>query len=188
MTGSSPEAWPAIFLDRDGTLMRDVDYCGNPDEVEVFPQVSGALSRLKEAGYKLVVVTNQSGIARGYFTEVDYRTVEAEFTRQIGEGLIDASYYCPELPTSNSIRRKPGPGMIFEAQRDHRLDLRRSFLIGDKASDIACGQNAGVRTILVQTGFGAGEGSCGADWVARDLTEAAEIILREGKRIDDSDE
>jgi D-glycero-D-manno-heptose 1,7-bisphosphate phosphatase len=179
MTGSSSEAWPAIFLDRDGTLMRDVDYCGNPDEVEVFPQASKALRRLKEAGYKLIVVTNQSGIGRGYFTEAEYRAVEAEFNRQIGGGLIDASYYCPDLPTSNSIRRKPGPGMIFEAQRDHLLDLRRSFLIGDKASDIACGRNAGVRTILVQTGYGAGEADCGSDWIARDLTHAAEIVLGE---------
>jgi D-glycero-D-manno-heptose 1,7-bisphosphate phosphatase len=181
MTGPSSEASPAIFLDRDGTLMRDVDYCGNPNHVEVFPQASETLRQLKEAGYKLVVVTNQSGIGRGYFTEAEYRTVEAEFNRQIGEGLIDASYYCPDLPTSNSIRRKPGPGMIFEAQRDHLLDLRRSFLIGDKASDIASGQNAGVRTILVQTGYGAHAANCGADWIARDLAEAAEIILREGK-------
>jgi D-glycero-D-manno-heptose 1,7-bisphosphate phosphatase len=104
-----------------------------------------------------------------------------EFIRQIGEGLIDASYYSPDLPDSNSLRRKPGPGMIFEAQRDHGLDLRRSFLVGDKASDIACGQNAGVRTILVQTGYGAGEANSGADWIARDLTEAVEIILRERK-------
>jgi D-glycero-D-manno-heptose 1,7-bisphosphate phosphatase len=161
--------------------MRDVDYCGNPDAVEVFPQVPEALRRLKEAGYKLVVVTNQSGIGRGYFTEAEYRAVEAEFNRQIGDGLIDASYYCPDLPNSESIRRKPGPGMIFEAQRDHFLDLRRSFLIGDKASDIACGRNAGVRTILVQTGYGASEADCGADWIARDLPEAAEIILREQK-------
>ncbi|MFZ1220731.1 MAG: HAD family hydrolase [Chthoniobacterales bacterium] len=179
MTGSSREVWPAIFLDRDGTLMRDVDYCGNPDDVEVFPEAPVALRRLKEAGYKLVIVTNQSGIGRGYFTEADYKAVEVEFIRQIGEGLIDASYYSPDLPDSNSLRRKPGPGMIFEAQRDHRLDLRRSFLVGDKASDIACGRNAGVRTILVQTGYGAGEASSGADWIARDLTEAVEIILRE---------
>jgi D-glycero-D-manno-heptose 1,7-bisphosphate phosphatase len=161
--------------------MRDVDYCANPNEVAVFPRAPEALRQLKEAGYKLVVVTNQSGIGRGYFTEAEYRTVEAEFNRQIGEGLIDASYFCPDLPNSNSIRRKPGPGMIFEAQRDHLLDLRRSFLIGDKASDIGCGQNAAIRTILVQTGYGADAGDCGANWIARDLTEAAEIILREGK-------
>jgi D-glycero-D-manno-heptose 1,7-bisphosphate phosphatase len=179
MTGSSDESWPAVFLDRDGTLMRDVDYCGDPDEVEVFPQAAGALRRLKQKGYKLIVITNQSGIGRGYFTEAQYRAVESEFVRQLGEGLIDASYHSPDLPASNSIRRKPGPGMIFEAQGDYRIDLRRSFLIGDKASDIGCGRNAGVRTILVQTGYGAGEMNCGADWIARDIAHAADIILTE---------
>lgn len=177
MTGSSNESWPAVFLDRDGTLMRDVDYCGDPRKVEVFPKAAEALRRLKQKGYKLIVITNQSGIGRGYFTEKDYRAVESEFARQLGEGLIDASYHSPDLPASNSIRRKPGPGMIFEAQRDHHLDLRRSFLIGDKASDIGCGRNAGVRTILVQTGYGAGETNSGADWTARDIAHAAEIIL-----------
>ena len=131
MTGSPNESWPAIFLDRDGTLMREVDYCGDPEKVAVFPEAAAALRRLKEKGYKLVIITNQSGIGRGYFSEEVYREVEKEFLRQLGDGLIDASYYCPDLPTSNSIRRKPGPGMVFEAQRDHRLDLRRSFFIGD---------------------------------------------------------
>jgi histidinol-phosphate phosphatase family protein len=177
MTGSSNESRPAVFLDRDGTLMRDVDYCGDPKNVEVFPQAAEALRRLKQKGYKLIVITNQSGISRGYFTEEDYRVVESEFVRQLGEGLIDASYHSPDLPTSNSIRRKPGPGMIFEAQRDHHLELRRSFLVGDKASDIGCGRNAGVRTILVQTGYGASEANSGADWIARDIAHAAEIIL-----------
>lgn len=179
MTGSSNESWPAVFLDRDGTLMRDVDYCGDPGEVEIFPEAAGALRRLKQNGYMLIVITNQSGIGRGYFTEAEYRAVEQEFVRQLGDGLIDGTYHSPDLPTSNSIRRKPGPGMILEAQRDHRLDLRRSFMIGDKATDIGCGRNAGVRTILVQTGYGAGEANSGADWIARDITHAAEIILAE---------
>ena len=181
MTGSPNESWPAVFLDRDGTLMRDVDYCGDPGKVEVYPQAAEALRRLKENGYKLVIVTNQSGIGRGYFSEAQYHAVEAEFERQLGDGLIDASYYCPELPMAGSIRRKPGPGMIFEAQRDHRIDLRRSFFVGDKASDIGCGQNAGVRTILVRTGYGASEKNCRADWVARDISEAADIILKENE-------
>jgi D-glycero-D-manno-heptose 1,7-bisphosphate phosphatase len=179
MTGSPNESWPAVFLDRDGTLMRDVDYCGDPGKVEVYPEAAEALRRLKEKGYKLVIITNQSGIGRGYFTEDEYRAVETEFRRQLGDDLIDASYHCPDLPTSTSIRRKPGPGMVFEAQSDHRLDLRRSFFVGDKASDIGCGQNAGVRTILVQTGFGPGEKKSSPDWVARDIAHAAEIILEQ---------
>lgn len=177
MTGSPNEGQPAVFLDRDGTLMRDVDYCGDPKDVEVFPEAADALAQLKKNGFKLIIVTNQSGIGRGYFTEADYRTVETEFMRQLGEGLIDASYHCADLPARSSVRRKPGPGMIFEAQRDHRIDLKRSFLIGDKASDIGCGRNAGVRTILVQTGYGASEINCGADWIARDIAHAVDIIL-----------
>jgi D-glycero-D-manno-heptose 1,7-bisphosphate phosphatase len=177
MTVSSSETSPAVFLDRDGTLMRDVDYCGDPHGVEVFPGAADALRRLKTNGYKLVVITNQSGVGRGYFTEEDYRAVEAEFVRQLGDGLLDGSYHCPDPPGTNSTRRKPAPGMIFEAQRDHHLDLARSWFVGDKASDIECGRKAGVRTILVQTGYGAGEMDCGPNFVARDLAHAVEIIL-----------
>jgi D-glycero-D-manno-heptose 1,7-bisphosphate phosphatase len=179
MTGSPNESWPAVFFDRDGTLMEEVDYCGDPGDVKVFPQAGSALRRLKENGYKLVIITNQSGIGRGYFSEEEYRRVEAEFLRQLGDGLIDASYFCPDLPTSASIRRKPAPGMVFEAQRDHRIDLRRSFFVGDKASDIGCGANAGVRTILVRTGYGHSEKNCNADWMVEDIAEAAELILKQ---------
>ena len=181
MTGLPEESGPAVFLDRDGTLMHDVDYCGDPSKVKVYPEAAPALRRLKEKGFKLVIVTNQSGIGRGYFTEEEYRAVEREFIRQLGDGLIDASYYCPDLPNSCSVRRKPGPGMVFEAQRDHWIDLRRSFFVGDKASDIGCGQNAGLRTILVRTGYGDGEQNCGADWVADDITQAANIILEQNE-------
>jgi D-glycero-D-manno-heptose 1,7-bisphosphate phosphatase len=177
MTVSASESFPAIFLDRDGTLMRDVDYCGDPRQVEVFPEAGETLRKLKAAGYKLMIITNQSGIARGYFDEEAYRAVEREFLRQLGENLIDATYYCPDLPGTNSARRKPAPGMVLEAQRAHQLDLARSYFIGDKASDIECGRNAGVRTILVQTGYGAREMHCSADRVARDLACASEIIL-----------
>ncbi len=181
MTGSPSQGSPAVFFDRDGTLMRDVDYCGDPNKVGVFPEAASALRRLKERGYKLLIVTNQSGIARGYFTEKEYRAVEAEFLRQLGPDLIDGSYFCPELPTSGSFRRKPGPGMIFEAQRDHHLNLRRSFFVGDKASDIGCGRNASVTTILVQTGYGARESNTGADFIARDVAHAVEIILEQNE-------
>lgn len=177
MTVSSSEDCPAVFLDRDGTLMADVDYCGDPAKVEVFPDAGEALRQLKQSGYKLIVVTNQSGIGRGYFTEDDYRAVEREFLRQLGNDLIDATYYCADLPEAKSSRRKPAPGMILEAQRDHHLDLARSYFIGDKTSDIECGRNAGVRTILVQTGYDAQELDSRAHFVARDLAHAAEIIL-----------
>lgn len=181
MTGRPNESWPAVFLDRDGTLMRDVDYCGDPAKVQVYPQAASALRRLKDKGYKLVVITNQSGIGRRYFAEEDYSLVEREFLLQLGDGLIDASYHCPDPPNSNSVRRKPRPEMVFEAQRDHRIDLRRSFFVGDKASDIGCGRNAGVRTILVRTGYGEGEKNCGPDWIVEDIAQAADLILKQNE-------
>src|SRR4051812_32342902 len=89
---------PAVFLDRDGTIMHDVDYCSDPDAIELFDGVIDALRRLKEAGFKLFVITNQSGIDRGYFTEREYRAVENELNCKLGADLIDATYFCPDKP------------------------------------------------------------------------------------------
>ena len=169
---------PAVFLDRDGTIMRDADYCGDPGQVKVFEGVGEALRQLKKAGFRICIITNQSGIGRGYFSEQDYRAVEAEVARQVGAGLIDDTYFCPDLPDNGSKRRKPAAGMIFEAQRDHAIDLAGSFMVGDKLIDVECGKNAGVRTILVHTGNERQDAASGADWEASDLTEAAKIILR----------
>ena len=171
----------AIFLDRDGTLMREVNYCADPTQVEIFPGVPKALVRLKAAGYKLIVVSNQAGIGRGYFTEAQYRLVEAEVARAVLPATFDAVYFCPDRPDLATDRRKPAPGMVLEAQREHDIDLARSFFIGDKAIDIECGRNAGVRTILVKTGYGAKETHATPDWIAEDLGAAAEIILRLGE-------
>lgn len=176
-----PGQGAAVFLDRDGTIMHDSDYCGSPDQVEVYDGASAALRRLREAGFQIFVITNQSGIGRGYFSEAEYRAVAAEMEHQLGAGLIDGTYFCPEVPAPGSLRRKPSPGMIFEAQQDHALNLARSFMIGDKAIDVECGRNAGVRTILVRTGKTKPPGNNGADWEARDLGEAAEIILRHAR-------
>lgn len=159
--------------------MRDVEYCGKQEDVHVFGGAAAALRRIKEKGYKIIVVTNQSGIGRGYFTEPEYREVEREVARQLGPDLIDATYFCPDLPESGSSRRKPAPGMIFEAAEAHQLDLSRSFFVGDKAIDAQCGRNAGVRTIIVQTGLQP-DLNAGGDWTARDLLEAADIILHHG--------
>jgi histidinol-phosphate phosphatase family protein len=172
---------PAVFLDRDGTIMHDADYCSRPDQVRVFDGVSAALRRLKSAGYKIIVITNQSGIGRGFFTEKEYRAVEAEVSRQLGDGLIDATYFCPDVPGQRSECRKPAPGMVLQAARERAVELSRSFLIGDKEIDAECAHNAGVRAIRVRTGFDKmTDGSC-ADWVAEDVRVAAEIILNATK-------
>lgn len=167
----------AVFLDRDGTLMEEVNYCGDPANVKVFDGAGDALRSLKACGFKLIIVTNQSGIGRGFFSEAQYHAVHQELLRQLGNDLIDAAYFCGDHPDAQSMRRKPAPGMIIEAQRDHRLNLERSYFVGDKAIDVACGQAAGVRTILVQTGYGKTEATAKPDWIARDLSEAAEVIL-----------
>lgn len=178
MTSNSTKS-PAIFLDRDGTLMHDADYCSRPDQVQIFDGVTDVLRQLKGAGYKIIVITNQSGIGRGFFTEKEYRAVEAELSRRLGNGLIDATYFCPDVPGQPSQCRKPAPGMVLQASREHDLDLSRSFLIGDKEIDAECAHNAGVRAIRVRTGFDTmTDGSC-ADWVAEDLPAAAKIILNE---------
>jgi D-glycero-D-manno-heptose 1,7-bisphosphate phosphatase len=168
---------PAVFMDRDGTIMEDCDYCSDPKNVRVFPGVIEALARLKSRGFKVIIITNQSGIGRGLFTLGQYQEVEAEVLRQIGQGLIDATYFCPDVPGQHSICRKPAPGMIIRAAQEHRIGLDRSFLIGDKEIDVECGHNAGVRAIRVRTGFEKDMTGSMADWIADDVCAAVDIVL-----------
>jgi len=172
---------PAVFLDRDGTLMKEVHYCADARLVKVYPGVSGALRRLKDAGFRMFIVTNQSGIGRGLFSEAQYREVQAELIRQIGPGLIDATYYCPDVPGASSPRRKPNPAMVLEAAREYDIDLSRSYFIGDKSDDIECGRRAGTRTILVATGYGS-QAICQPTCRAQDLPEAVNLVLEDLRR------
>lgn len=166
----------AVFLDRDGTLMEETFYCSDPAKVRVYAGVGQALRRLKDAGFLAIVITNQSGIGRGLFTEAQYQAVHREMLRQIGDKLIDAAYYCPDLPDVPSTRRKPEPGMVLEAAADFDLDLEQSVFIGDKCIDIECGRRAGTRTIQVLTGYGR-ERECGADRVAENFPAAVDLVL-----------
>jgi len=166
----------AVFLDRDGTLMEEVHYCSDPAHVRVYPGVPEALRRLKMAGFRIFIVTNQSGIGRGLITEEQYQAVHAELLRQLGAGLIDQTYYCPDPPDVPSFRRKPAPGMVLEAMAEHNLDLSRSYLIGDKAADMECARRAGTRGILVLTGYGAQQ-DCSPDFRADDFPHAVNIVL-----------
>ena len=166
----------AVFLDRDGTLMEEVNYCNDPKRVRVFPGTVGALQRLRHAGWLTVVVTNQSGLARGKISPEQYAAVNAEFLRQLPGG-IDAVYFCADHPDSPTPRRKPGSGMLEEAARNHGIDLSRSWMIGDKEIDVECGRRAGCRTILVRTGYGAELEKTGADFVHEDIVSASNMIL-----------
>jgi histidinol-phosphate phosphatase family protein len=167
----------AVFVDRDGTIIEDRDYCSDPKDVKIFPGATETLRRLKSSGFKLIIITNQSGIGRGLFTLEQYRAVEAEVLRQLGDDLIDASYFCPDAPGQHCNCRKPATGMVIAAAREHQLSLSRSFLIGDKETDVECGHNAGVRAIRVKTGPHGATGDSQADWIAEDLSAAVQIIL-----------
>ncbi len=167
----------AVFTDRDGVLMEEVHYCADPAKVRVYSGAADALRKLKAAGFRTFIITNQSGIGRGLITEAQYRAVQDELLRQLGPGTIDASYFCPDLPDSGSHRRKPEPGMVLEAAADYGLNLAASYFIGDKSSDVECGRRSGTRTILVLTGYGR-EQRCAADFTAEDFSEAVEWILR----------
>ncbi len=169
----------AVFFDRDGTLMQDADYCDDPANVKVFEGAANAIRQLKGQGFKIVVVTNQSGIGRGYMTEEDYRAVAREFESQLGSHLIDATYFCPHFPEDSCACRKPEPGMLLQAAEEHQIDLTKSYLVGDKNSDIECGQRAGTKTILVQTGYGRSVDQDRPDAVVPDVKSAAALILKE---------
>jgi histidinol-phosphate phosphatase family protein len=175
------ELKPAVFLDRDGTVMEEVGFCSRPEDVRLFPGARRALEAIRDAGYLVVVITNQSGIGLGHFTEDQYHAVTAEFERQLDPLRVDAIYFSADTPDSASRRRKPATGMVEEAAADLGIDLTRSFFVGDRTSDVECGRNAGMRTILVETGYGTKHTECGPDYSAHDLAEAVEIILRDGR-------
>ncbi len=160
--------------------MEDVDYCRDPAQVAVYPDAAASLARLRAAGFRLILVTNQSGLGRGYFTEADYQAVHAEFLRQLAPATLDAAYFCPDAPGIPSTRRKPAPGMVQEAAIDHRLDLACSYVVGDKAADIELAARANLQGgVLVLTGKGqADQVLCLPNYTAPNLTAATDWILQ----------
>ncbi len=147
----------AVFLDRDGTLIAEKNYLHRPEEVEIFPEAFPALKKLSAAGYKLVIVTNQSAIGRGYFTLADAENVNAHVAAEFARHGIhfEKTYIAPEAPEQPSRGRKPSPQFLFDARDEFKINLAESFMVGDKLIDLECGWNAGVKTsILVRTGYG----------------------------------
>lgn len=181
----------AVFLDRDGVIVREPPhYVYKIEDLHILPRVAEAISLLRKENFKIVVVSNQAGIARGYFDKKDaeiFNHIMEERLRDAG-AFIDAIYYCPHHPEAEVLRyrthcecRKPNSGMLIRASREHAINLSQSFLVGDKWSDIDAGRNAGCGTILVQTGLGQEElkkRKNGADFLAKDLYEAANIIIK----------
>lgn len=170
---------PAIFLDRDGTLVEEVNYLSRVEDLRLFPASSTAIRELKEAGFLVIVVTNQSGIGRGIFDEQAMHNVHNQIQVELN-GAIDAFYFCPHLPCDGCVCRKPGLGMIRSAQADFEIDVSRSWIVGDKKIDVETGQAAGVRTALVLTGYGSRHRDTlrlAPDLICDHLGVAAEKIL-----------
>ena len=182
----------AVFLDRDGTLIVDKDYLHRPEEVEFFPGVFGALRELTQAGFLLVMVTNQSGVGRGLFTLEDVERVHRHIESILAteEVHLAAIYVAPEAPDAPSRGRKPSPQFLLDAQEELGIDLARSYIVGDKRIDLECGWNAGIRrSLLVRTGYGRGveekeisllpravvvdDLAAAARWIVADQTKAA---------------
>jgi len=163
----------AVFFDRDGTLCRDADYLKSMEDLEIFPTVS-RLKKLKEKGFSLFGVSNQSGIARGFMDEAFVKKVNDIF---IDEYAFDGFYYCPHHPDEHCSCRKPEPGLLFDARADHKIDLKASFVVGDKDIDMLLARSVGAKGILVKTGKE--NYSANADFIVKDLEEAVKIISDE---------
>jgi D-glycero-D-manno-heptose 1,7-bisphosphate phosphatase len=188
---------PAVFLDRDGTIIHERGYLERLEHLDIFPWTGDALRLLKRAGFTTVVVTNQSAIARGLIDEAFLNHVHQTIDRRLASsgGGIDRYYFCPHFPKSKIERfqqicgcRKPAPGLIEQACREMDLDPARSVMVGDRWTDVACGRAAGTRTVLIRSGHGLSEAYADppegvrADAILNNLMEAVGWILRSSSR------
>ena len=189
----------AVFLDRDGTINEQMGYINHISRFQLLPGVGAAIARLNRQGLPVVVVTNQSGLARGYFPAALLEAVHEKMFRGLAEAgaHIDGLYLCPHHPEAKEARyrqacdcRKPKTGMLEQAARDLGLDLARSYVIGDRWSDLRCGAAVGASTILVLTGYGRGDAcyigptqTVQPDFIAEDLSGAVDwLLVREADR------
>ncbi len=182
----------AVFLDRDGTINFDPGYIKNPDELKILPGVIEGIRKLKEQfGFKIVVISNQAGVAKGLMTIEDVEAVNSRLIDLLNDGnaVLDAVYYCPFHPEFNTPEesrcRKPSPEMIYKAARDLSIDTNLSYMVGDRASDVECGLNAGVKSILLMSEIAEQELSSlheknkKPNFVAANFFEASEFIIKD---------
>ena len=170
---------PAAFIDRDGTLIEEVNFLSKVADLQIFPYTAEAIGKLKDAGFRVIVVTNQSGIGRKIYSEADMHSIHKAMQERLG-GAIDGFYFCPHLPDEGCNCRKPNLGMIESAQTDFDIDLENSWMIGDKKIDVETGGKAGIRAALVLTGYGSAhveELEKHPDIVAENLLEAVKGIV-----------
>lgn len=190
----NPQFSRAIFIDRDGTLNEDIGYVSTPDELILYPFAAEAVRLVNRSGFRAIVITNQSGIARGMYSEETLGEIHERMIEELARtgAQIDAVYYCPHHPEIGDVRyqvrckcRKPRTGMLDAAAREHNIDLTRSFVIGDKASDILLAENAGAGAALVMTGYGRETLAHPERWPCRPSV-VAENLLQAVKQILDS--
>jgi len=170
---------PAVFIDRDGTLIEEVNFLSRVEDLRFFSYTEEAIRLLKESGFLIIVLTNQSGIGRKIFDEAAMHAIHQKIQMQL-DGMIDAFYFCPHLPTAECVCRKPNIEMIEKARADFPIDLENSWMIGDKKLDIKTGFNAGIKTALVLTGYGketAANLEKKPDLVAENLLEAVKLVV-----------
>ncbi|MDL1956816.1 MAG: HAD family hydrolase [Candidatus Desulfofervidus auxilii] len=185
----------AVFLDRDGTINEEMGYINHPDRLIILPKVPEAIRLLKEHHFKVILITNQSGAAKGYFPLSFIEEIHALLQEKLNKygANLDAIYYCPHHPEAvipelrkNCFCRKPNPGLIYQAQKEFDLDLKKSYTVGDRFIDIELAYKAGTKSILVMTGYGKGELKFIAPkhpltphFIAKDLYEAAKWIIKD---------
>ena len=169
-----------MFLDRDGTIAEEVGYLNHADRFRMFPFAGPAIRRLNEAGLAVIVVTNQSGVARGYFPETLIQEVHERMQRELQSAgaRLDGIYYCPHSSADGCDCRKPKTGMIERAEREHQLNVPRSYVVGDRFSDMEMAFRAGCKAIFVRTGYGLGEET----WHAKDWPRQPDAIVDDVQR------
>lgn len=173
---------PAVFLDRDGVLTEETGYVDSVEKLCIFPYAAGCIRKIHEKGYYAIVITNQSGVARGLFTEERLQEMNRYLQQYTG---VDAVFYCPHHPEGiveeyrvKCSCRKPEIGMFQNACRRFDIDMTNSYMVGDRAGDIIAGQNVGIKTILLESGYGTArlEEDVTPDYVAGDLRSVLEIL------------
>lgn len=173
---------PAVFLDRDGTINEEVGYVHDPKNFRLLPRALEGIKKFQDMGYRILIVTNQPGIGIGYYSEEDFYRVNRTFLKACSQAgiSVDKIYFCPHSKSEGCLCRKPNQALIARAREELNLDLSESFFIGDKTSDMETGRRAGMRTILVKTGFGGEDGEYPGqpDYWADDLWDAANMVLR----------
>jgi histidinol-phosphate phosphatase family protein len=187
--GKNNIAKPAVFLDRDGTLIFDRNYLSTPEQVKLYSYAAQSVNKLKAAGFKVIVVTNQSGISRGMFGEKELAKVHKRFLSLLKDqgAKIDGLYYCPHIDEDKCACRKPKTGMLLQAAKDHNIDISKSYTVGDSVRDYLLGYNAGAKGLLVLTGHGKKQSEKIKDQkqkplaVCKTLKEAVNQILKDGK-------